>query len=95
MATRKITKSRTALVETPATQASPPTAPRQAEEVTKISTAPLVLVNVPHGFTLTLDDGSPVTIRHGVQNLPEHLANHWYSKRCGVKPHSFDDRGSD
>lgn len=81
----KTAKARTALVETPGTQASPPD-PRQTEQVTKIVQDDWVLVNVPKGFTLTLDDGSPVVIRPGVQKLAKHLAEHWYSAHWGVTP---------
>ena len=88
-AAKKAAKTRTALVETPNTQAAPPD-PKQAQEITKIVTAGQILVEVPRGFTLTLDDGSPVVIRAGVQNMPSHLANHWYSKHWGVKPYNPD-----
>lgn len=88
-AAAKTAKTRTALVETPATQDAPPD-PKQAEQVTKIATAGQILVEVPRGFTLTLDDGSPVVIRAGVQNMPAHLASHWYSQRQGVKPYNPD-----
>mgnify|MGYP000541164302 CR=1 FL=1 len=83
-------KARTALVETPNTTSAPPD-PKQAEQVDKIVEAETVLVEVPRGFTLTLDDGSPVAIRAGVQNMPAHIANHWYSKHWGVKPYDLDN----
>lgn len=88
-AAAKTAKTRTALVETPATQDAPPD-PRGAEQVAKIAKDKQIMVDVPKGFTLTLDDGSPVVIRPGVQNMPAQIANHWYSKHWGVKPYNPD-----
>jgi adenosine/AMP kinase len=81
-------KVRTALVETPATAGL--IDPKQSQEVARIATAKQVLVNVPHGFTLTLDDGSPVKVLAGIQKMPSHIAEHWYSQKQGVKPHDLD-----
>jgi hypothetical protein len=38
----------------------------------------------PRAFTLTLDDHTKVEVQAGTQELPESIANHWYSKAHGV-----------
>jgi hypothetical protein len=45
----------------------------------------MVTVVVPHRFTLTRDNRTPVTIFPGVQEMSLTDAAHWYSRANGVK----------
>jgi hypothetical protein len=43
-----------------------------------------VTVTAPRGFQLRLDDHTVLTVKPGVQEMPEHLATHWYAVANGV-----------
>lgn len=43
-----------------------------------------VTVIVPKDYTLTLDDGSPIKVHAGVQEMHKSYVDHWFSKAMGV-----------
>ena len=47
--------------------------------------SPLVTVEVPKPYKMTLDDHRVVHVNAGVQDMKKYLADHWYSKANGVK----------
>ena len=81
-------RPRVALFDLPISTVTPVTA-ADAAVVAQVSSDDRILVNVPKGFTLTLDNGHPCPINPGTQMLARTLANHWYAKANGVTP--FDE----
>jgi len=49
-----------------------------------------VTVIIPVDFRLTLDNGSEVHYKAGVDEMPVSHVNHWWSKAQGVQPHNPD-----
>ena len=47
----------------------------------------MVVVNVPRGFRLSLDDYSQFEFHAGTQTVPREYAEHWYSQAHGVTIH--------
>lgn len=45
---------------------------------------PLVTAIVPRTFILTLPNGTPIRVPGGIHEMPEAIANHFYSKANGV-----------
>lgn len=45
---------------------------------------PLVTAIVPRTFILTLANGTPIRVPGGIHEMPEAIANHFYSKANGV-----------
>lgn len=96
MSIKKNVPPRRTLVDLPISTTTP-----QTEAATKslniAASEDRVLVNAPNGFTLTLDDGTPVPVRKGVQMMQRDLVDHWYAKANGVAlydPDAADGTGT-
>lgn len=61
--------------------------PLRADDVFPDAETVQMLIPVK-GVTLTLDGGQKVYFPGGLQNVPRQLADHWYMKAHGVKPHN-------
>jgi len=61
-----------------------PEAGPEAESEVATEAVKMVTVTAPRGFNLRLDDHTVLAVKAGVQEMPEHLATHWYAVANGV-----------